>query len=73
MKALPRKKSSGQQVMTPEDVTAYLEGVKELQEEEKKEKPRKKTVRKLMKATYIGRRDWIVKDAPPVPWRPSPS
>ena len=50
--------------MTPEEVTSYQEGVKELQEEEKKEQPRKKRLRKLMKATFIGRRDWIVKDAP---------
>ena len=36
----PRKKASGQQVtMTPEEVTSYQEGVKELEEEEKKEQP----------------------------------
>ena len=51
---------------TPEEVTSYQEGVKELEDEEKKEQPRKKRLRKLMKATFIGRRDWMVKDAPPV-------
>jgi len=62
------KKARGQEVTikTTWEDTSYQEEVKELEEECKKEKPRRKKLRKLMQATYIGRRDWIIHDKPTV-------
>jgi len=67
-KAPPPKKARGQEVTitTTSEDTSYQEEVKELEEECKKGKPRRKKLRELMQATYIGRRDWIIHDIPTV-------
>ena len=52
--------------MTPEDNEVYEEHIEELHEEVTKDKPNRQQVKRLMWATYTGRRRWVENDLPRV-------
>lgn len=51
---------------TEADSDSYESEVADLQIELDKERPKKKTIKRLMKSTFLGRRHWITKDQPVV-------
>lgn len=57
-----RRKRNRETSHTPEDY--YEVESEELCAELGKERPKKKIVRKLMKSTFLGRRQWITTDQP---------
>ena len=44
----------------------YQEKLQLLTDEYAKDKPKRKTVKNLMKTTFQGRRKWILQDSPPI-------
>ena len=62
----PKRPRSVHQPMTPEDNEVYEEHIEELHEEVTKDKPNRKQVKRLMRATYTGRRRWVENDLPRV-------
>lgn len=47
-----------------EDLPSYESEIAELQIELGKNRPKKAVVKKLMKSTFLGRREWITKERP---------
>ena len=62
----PKRPRRVHQLMTPEDNEVYEEHIEELHEEVAKDKPNRKQVKRLMRATYTGRRRWVENDLPRV-------
>jgi len=62
----PKRARGGRMVMTDEDRQQYEEKAEKLIDECGKENPKKKRVKRLMEATYIGRRAWVEEDLPRV-------
>ena len=62
----PKRSRSVHVPMTPEDKEVYEGHIQELHDELANEKPSKKRVKRLMQATYTGRRGWIENDLPRV-------
>ena len=66
-KANHRKQRAGSSVGdSATNNVEYQSNIQSLSDELEKEKPSRKTVRKLMKDTFTGRRGWLLADSPPV-------
>ena len=62
----PKRSRGGKVVMTDEDTQQYEEKAGRLRDECGKQNPKKKRVKRLMEATYNGRRAWVEDDLPRV-------
>ena len=62
----PKRARGGKVILTDEEVTEYEEKTERLAQECAKEKPPKKTVKRLMEATHLGWQAWVENDLPRV-------
>ena len=59
-----RSKRAGDEITLEQDEQDYQECVDKLHLELEKERPKRKTVKRLMKETFAGRRQWIKDEQP---------